>query len=75
MRENHWKMEEALTYVKEKRGIVEPNLGFKKQLKQFEFELGLIDEEQLKKEMDILIPPWERINNSNYLKTLEKKDI
>jgi hypothetical protein len=73
MRENNWKMEEALKLVKSKRPCVYPNIGFKTQLKQLEFELGLIEQEQLKIDIDNLIPLTERLNNTNYLKSLEKE--
>lgn len=36
MIENEWNYEEAYNYVKKKRNIIEPNVGFIKQLKQLE---------------------------------------
>jgi protein-tyrosine phosphatase len=39
MIENRWCYEEAYNYVKNKRPIVEPNIGFVKQLKALEYKL------------------------------------
>jgi hypothetical protein len=74
MKECKWTTEKALSFVKEKRLSVNPNLGFKKQLKQLEFELGLITKEQLKMDLYNLTPPWERLNNSSYLKSIENNN-
>lgn len=41
MIENRWSYEEAFNYVKNKRPIVEPNIGFIKQLKALEFKLKI----------------------------------
>lgn len=39
MIENRWSFEEAINFVKKRRPIVEPNIGFVKQLKGLEFKL------------------------------------
>lgn len=39
MIENRWGYEEAINFVKKRRPIVEPNIGFVKQLKALEFKL------------------------------------
>jgi protein-tyrosine phosphatase len=39
MIENKWKYEEAIAYVKKCRPIVEPNIGFIKQLKSLEYKI------------------------------------
>merc|ERR1711963_353669 len=40
MRHHNMSMDEAYAFVKEKRPIIHPNLGFVKQLKQFEAKLA-----------------------------------
>jgi protein-tyrosine phosphatase len=39
MIENGWTMREAYNYVKNKRHIIEPNIGFMKQLQGLEYKL------------------------------------
>ena len=39
MIENMWGFEETINFVRKKRPIVEPNIGFVKQLKGLEFKL------------------------------------
>ena len=39
MIENRWSYEETINFVRKRRPIVEPNLGFVKQLKSLEFKL------------------------------------
>jgi protein-tyrosine phosphatase len=39
MIENKWKYEEAYSYVKNRRPLTEPNIGFVKQLKSLEYKL------------------------------------
>jgi hypothetical protein len=39
MIENRWSYEETYNFVKNKRPIVDPNIGFVKQLKGLEFKL------------------------------------
>ena len=39
MIENRWCFEEAFNYVKNRRSIIEPNIGFVKQLKGLEYKL------------------------------------
>ena len=39
MIENRWSYEEAINFVRKRRPIVEPNIGFVKQLKSLEFKL------------------------------------
>jgi hypothetical protein len=58
MKENGWKMEEALKFVKTKRSCVNPNMGFKKHLKRYEVKLGLLNEEQLEKEIEDMKRPY-----------------
>ena len=41
MIENRWTYEEAINYVQRKRGIVQPNIGFVKQLKALEYRLKM----------------------------------
>ena len=41
MIENRWLYEEAYNYVKSKRSIINPNIGFVKQLKALEYRLKL----------------------------------
>lgn len=41
MIENRWRYEEALKFVKKRREIVEPNIGFAKQLKALEYRLKM----------------------------------
>jgi protein-tyrosine phosphatase len=41
MIENRWSYEEAISYVKRRRPIVEPNIGFVKQLKGLEYRLKM----------------------------------
>jgi predicted protein tyrosine phosphatase len=41
MIENRWGYEEALNFVKRRREIVEPNIGFAKQLKALEYRLKM----------------------------------
>jgi hypothetical protein len=58
MKQNLWKFEDALEFVKSKRYCVDPNFGFRKQLKKYEIVLGLSTEEDyedyLKKKKDLL---------------------
>lgn len=46
MKENLWKFDEALKFVKDKRSCIFPNYGFQKQLRLFEVSLGISTEEQ-----------------------------
>jgi len=46
MKENLWKFEDSYDFVKKQRYIVDPNYGFKKQLKKYEIKLGLSTEEE-----------------------------
>jgi protein-tyrosine phosphatase len=41
MIENRWSYEAAYGYVRSRRGIVEPNIGFAKQLKSLEYRLKM----------------------------------
>jgi len=41
MIENRWSYEEAYNYVKSKRSIINPNIGFVKQLKALEYRLKM----------------------------------
>ena len=41
MIENRWTYEEAYSYVRSRRGIIEPNIGFAKQLKALEYRLKM----------------------------------
>jgi protein-tyrosine phosphatase len=41
MIENRWSYEETINFVKKKRPIVEPNIGFVKQLKSLEYRLKM----------------------------------
>ncbi len=43
MIENRWSYEETLHYVKNRRPIVDPNIGFAKQLKGLEYKLKGLD--------------------------------
>lgn len=36
MKENLWSMEKALTFIRERRGIIHPNKGFMRQLQEYE---------------------------------------
>jgi protein-tyrosine phosphatase len=42
MVENRWCYEEAVNYVRRRRPIIEPNIGFVKQLKGLEYKLKII---------------------------------
>ena len=46
MKELNWKFDKSLTHVKTIRKIVNPNFGFRKKLKKFELDLGLIDDSE-----------------------------
>ena len=52
MRKNRWKYQETLNYVRLKRKCVLPNMGFRKKLKKYEFDLGYITEEEYKNQID-----------------------
>ena len=39
-----WEFDQALGYLKEKRSIVEPNIGFAQQLRRLNFNLGVVPE-------------------------------
>lgn len=41
MIENRWEYEEAYSYVKKRRELIEPNIGFSKQLKALEYRLKM----------------------------------
>ena len=36
MKENRWSLEEALKYVKERRKVINPNRGFRRQLEEYQ---------------------------------------
>jgi protein-tyrosine phosphatase len=43
MIENRWTYEEAYNFVKKRRPIIQPNIGFVKQLKGLEYKLKTLD--------------------------------
>jgi hypothetical protein len=56
MRENKWVYKEAHDYVKFKRQCIFPNFGFRKHLKKYEYQLGLISEEEMNKQLEKIEP-------------------
>lgn len=52
MKKNGWKYQEALNHVRINRKFVLPNMGFRKKLKKYEYELGYITEEEYKNQID-----------------------
>jgi hypothetical protein len=63
MKHNMWSMENALEYVRIKRPCVSPNFGFRKHLKRYEYDLGLISKDELNSSIDEL--------TTTHLKTTE----
>lgn len=47
MKKHRWTLRRALAHVRQRRPVVEPNAGFLLQLKSYERELGIVDEEEL----------------------------
>ncbi len=48
MKENKWSFNKAFNHVADIRSFIFPNYGFQKQLKKYEFLLGLCEEEEYK---------------------------
>jgi hypothetical protein len=67
------KMEEAMNLVKSKRDCINPNNGFRKYLKIYEYHLGIINEDEFLKEIKIVVPTLKKLNNPKYFENLLKK--
>ena len=42
MKKNHWTFKEAVKFVRDKRPVVLPNLGFERQLKEYESSMNYL---------------------------------
>jgi protein-tyrosine phosphatase len=56
MKDNNWRYKEAHDYVKSRRSVIYPNFGFRKHLIKYEYQLGLISEEEMNKQIEEIGP-------------------